>query len=87
MAPKIVLMAVKNTGAVPKPLGIDLADETPISYGLNSKLVKKDGKVMEDVYMLSGLYGDAISRIIFWLDEIENVLYVDHIGPRGDIYK
>jgi len=26
-------------------------------------------------------------RIIFWLDEIENVLYVDHIGPRGDIYK
>ena len=26
-------------------------------------------------------------RIIFWLDEIENVVYVDHVGPRGDVYK
>ena len=26
-------------------------------------------------------------RVIFWYDEEEQTLYVDHIGPRGDIYK
>lgn len=26
-------------------------------------------------------------RIIFWVDKDKNIVYVDHIGPRGDIYK
>jgi mRNA interferase RelE/StbE len=26
-------------------------------------------------------------RVIFWIDEIEGVIYVDYIGARGDIYK
>ena len=26
-------------------------------------------------------------RIIFWFDESEDIVYVDHIGPRGDVYK
>jgi len=26
-------------------------------------------------------------RIIFWVDSEKNTIYVDHIGPRGDIYK
>jgi len=26
-------------------------------------------------------------RIIFWFDENEDIVYVDHIGPRGDVYK
>lgn len=26
-------------------------------------------------------------RIIFWYDEAEDIVYVDHIGPRGDVYK
>jgi mRNA interferase RelE/StbE len=26
-------------------------------------------------------------RIIFWIDEDKKVVYVDHIGPRGDVYK
>lgn len=26
-------------------------------------------------------------RIIFWFDEKEDLVYVDHIGPRGDVYK
>jgi len=26
-------------------------------------------------------------RIIFWFDEKEDVVYVDHIGARGDVYK
>ncbi len=42
----------------------DPNDSTPISYGLNSRLVKKDGKVTEQVYKLDGLYGDAIAHIV-----------------------
>ena len=26
-------------------------------------------------------------RVIFWHDSNEDVIYIDHIGPRGDIYK
>ncbi len=42
----------------------DSKDETPISYGLNSRLVKKDGKVVEEVYKADGLYSAAIARIV-----------------------
>ena len=41
-------------------------DEQP-SWGLNSKLVKREGQLREDVYREGGLYGVAISKIIFWL--------------------
>ncbi len=27
------------------------------------------------------------TRIIFWIDHDNNIIYVDHIGPRGEIYK
>ena len=30
-------------------------------------------------------YGNL--RIILWYDENEDIVYIDHIGPRGDIYK
>jgi len=43
-------------------------DETPVSYGLNSKLVKKDGKVVEEIYKADGLYGGAIIKVIYWLE-------------------
>ena len=26
-------------------------------------------------------------RVIYWYDEIQNTIYIDHIGPRGDVYK
>lgn len=26
-------------------------------------------------------------RVVFWFDERDDIVYVDHIGPRGDIYK
>lgn len=39
-------------------------DSTPISYGLNSRIVKEDGVVKEQVYKLGGLYSDAIAKII-----------------------
>ncbi len=44
---------------------LDPNDKTPISYGLNSKLVKdKNGKIYEDVYKVGGLYGPAIEKIV-----------------------
>lgn len=49
------------------------SDPTPISYGLNSRVVKKDGKVVEQHYHLNGLYGPAIAKIIYWLDMAKNV--------------
>ncbi|MGC8803714.1 MAG: dipeptidyl-peptidase 3 family protein, partial [Bacteroidales bacterium] len=46
----------------------DPKDATPISYGLNSKLIKKDGKITEQVWKSGGMYGKAIDQIIFWLE-------------------
>ncbi len=42
----------------------DTTDLTPVSYGLNSRVVKVDGKLTEEVYRLGGLYSDAIAEII-----------------------
>ncbi|MDE6300226.1 MAG: dipeptidyl peptidase 3 [Muribaculaceae bacterium] len=42
----------------------DTTDLTPVSYGLNTRLTKKDGKVVEQVYKLDGYYSKAISRIV-----------------------
>lgn len=44
-------------------------DSTPVSYGLNSKLVKENGQVTEKVYKVGGMYGAAIERIIGWLEK------------------
>ena len=51
----------------------DPKDEAPISYGLNSKLVKRDGKIVEDIYKVGGLYSPAIEKIIYWLEKAQTV--------------
>lgn len=38
-------------------------------YGMNSRLVKADGKLQEKVWKSGGLYGAAINRIIYWLEK------------------
>lgn len=48
-------------------------DETPISYGLNSRLVKEDGKIQEKVWKVGGLYGQALEKIVYWLKKAEGV--------------
>ncbi len=48
-------------------------DETPISYGLNSRLIKKDGKVQERVWKVGGLYTQALEKIVYWLEKAEAV--------------
>ncbi len=51
----------------------DLKDETPVSYGLNSRLVKKDGKIQELVWKTDGLYGEALKEVVYWLDKAKSV--------------
>jgi len=51
----------------------DPNDNTPISYGLNSKVVKENGVVTEQVYKLGGMYSPAIERIVKWLEKAANV--------------
>ena len=49
------------------------ADDKPISYGLNSKLVKENGVIKEKVYRVGGMYDAAIQRIVFWLERAAQV--------------
>jgi len=47
----------------------DTSDHTPISYGLNSRLVKENGQLVEQVWKIDGLYGPAISKVVYWLEK------------------
>ncbi len=51
----------------------DPKDNTPISYGLNSKVVKENGTLTEQVYKIGGMYSAAIQRIVNWLEKAANV--------------
>ena len=44
-------------------------DSTPVSYGLNSKLVKEKGKIVEKTYKIGGMYSEALSRVVGWLEK------------------
>ena len=52
---------------------MDSKDTTPISYGLNTKVVKDNGIVKEVSWKADGMYGKAITQIIFWLDKAKTV--------------
>ncbi|MDO9153004.1 MAG: dihydrofolate reductase [Paludibacter sp.] len=47
----------------------DPNDLTPISYGINSKLVKESGKIIEKTYKVGGMYTQALERIVGWLEK------------------
>ena len=51
--------------------------DTPISYGLNTTLVKENGQLKERVWKADGLYGNAIRHIIYWLKKALNVAEKD----------
>ena len=51
----------------------DPNDNTPVSYGLNSKVVKEDGVIKEQVYKIGGMYSPTIQRIVNWLEKAANV--------------
>ena len=61
----------------------DTTDLTPISWGLNCKVVKKNGKVVEEPYKVGGLYSKAIEKIVYWLQKAATV--AENEGQRAYI--
>ena len=45
------------------------AGTEPVSFGLNSTLVKESTQITEKVWKLNGKYSKAIEKVIFWLDK------------------
>lgn len=64
---------------------------TPISYGLNSQLVKENGKVKENTYKVGGLYTEALEKINYWLGMASQVAETPqqqtHINKLIEYYK
>ena len=48
-------------------------DTMPVMIGMNSRLVKENGKIQEKVWKSGGLYGQAIDKIIYWLEKAQGV--------------
>ncbi|WP_300132420.1 dihydrofolate reductase [Duncaniella sp.] len=63
----------------------DTTDATPVSWGLNTRLIKQDGKVIEQVYKVGGLYSESISKIIELLGKAAE--YAENDTQRGIINK
>ena len=63
----------------------DTTDLTPISYGLNTRITKKDGKVVEEPYKVGGIYSPAIERIAALLEEAGK--YAENDKQRAVISK
>lgn len=65
--------------------------DKPLSFGLNSQLVKENGVLKERVYKSGGLYGSAIDEIIKWLElakgVAENIAQANALGLLIDYYK
>lgn len=48
-------------------------DTTPVMAGLNSKLIKENGKLVEKVWKVGGMYSSAIEKIVYWLEKASTV--------------
>ncbi len=48
-------------------------DSTPVSHGLNSKLVKVDGEIVERVWHVGGMYTQALEQVVYWLERAVTV--------------
>ncbi len=51
----------------------DSTDDTPVSYGLNSRLVKEDGVISEKTWKMGGLYSPAIEKVVYWLRKAQDM--------------
>jgi dipeptidyl-peptidase III len=58
-------------------------DSTPVSYGLNSKVVLENGKPVEKVWKVGGMYGKALEKIVFWLEKAHDV--AESVGQTQEI--
>ena len=63
----------------------DTTDATPISWGLNTRVVKENGKVTEQPYKVGGLYSESISRIVDLLGKASQ--YAENDKQRAIIAK
>lgn len=65
--------------------------EKPLAFGINTKLVKENGQVVEKVYKSGGLYGAAIDEIVMWLEKAkavaENEKQANALGLLINYYK
>uniref|UniRef100_UPI0040272B78 dipeptidyl-peptidase 3 family protein n=1 Tax=Candidatus Cryptobacteroides bacterium TaxID=3085639 RepID=UPI0040272B78 len=70
---------------------MDPNDKTPISYGLNTKVVKEDGKVVEKPWKVGGIYGPALEKICAELEKAAAVAKTDlqkeAIGKLVEYYR
>ena len=70
---------------------IDPGDPRPVAIGLNSKVVKKNGKIVEEVYRSGGHYGSVIDQIIKWLEKAivvsDSDIQKKEIGLLIEFYK
>jgi dipeptidyl-peptidase-3 len=48
-------------------------DKRPVMYGLNSKLVKENGKLVEKTWKVGGMYSPAIEKVVYWLEKAVTV--------------
>lgn len=48
-------------------------DPHPVMYGLNSQLIRQGNQIIEKVWKVDGMYGKAIEKIVFWLEQAANV--------------
>lgn len=65
--------------------------EEPIEVGLNTRLVKENGQLKEQVYKVGGLYGAAIEKVVSWLEKAqgvaENPKQAETLGLLIEYYK
>lgn len=60
--------------------------ERPLEIGLNSKLVKKeDGSIEEHVWKVDGMYGEALEKVVYWLEKAKTVAENDTQAKAFDI--
>lgn len=65
--------------------------DEPVMYGMNSRLVKENGQLKEQVWKLGGLYSAAIEQIVYWLKKAktvaENALQEEVISLLVEFYR
>lgn len=47
--------------------------QRPLSYGINSKLVKENGQLKEHIWKVGGMYGAALEKSVSWLEKAKGV--------------
>jgi dipeptidyl-peptidase-3 len=55
----------------------DPADPRPVSWGLNTKVMKADGKVSEIQWKSGSMYGQAVDKIVYWIEKARDIALSD----------